>query len=170
MTTNYRGKRPGSGWHAAGIAAALLLAFAALLLAQPAARADSLPGAYSTRIMLTSTAHSATKRAYMRITTTAQEATARVAHASMTAYKMRSTSAAKTATGIYFTRIGTIFPTTPPTPRPIRTRRGPTATATATAAINQTPAQPATSTGSAPATAEPNATATPTTAAPTATP
>ena len=95
MTTNYLGKRPGSGWHAAGIAAALLLAFAALLLAQPPARADSLPGAYSTRIMLTSTAHSATKRAYMRITTTAQEATARVAHASMTAYTRRSTSAAK---------------------------------------------------------------------------
>lgn len=168
MTTNYLGKRPGSGWHAAGIAAALLLAFAALLLAQPPARADSLPGAYSTRIMLTSTAHSATKRAYMRITTTAQEATARVAHASMTAYKMRSTSAAKTATGIYFTRIGTIFPTTPPTPRPMRTQRGPTATATA--AINPTPAQPATNTGSALATPEPNATATPTTAAPTATP
>jgi hypothetical protein len=159
-------RQHGSGWQAAATATALALAFAGLLFAQPAARADSLPGAYSTRIMLTGTAHSATKGAYMRVTITAKVATQRVAHASMTAYKARSTSGARTATGIYFTRIGTIFPTTPPTPRATRTPR----VSIGTAAINPAETQQATSTGSAPTTPVPTATLTPAAAAPSATP
>lgn len=167
MTTKLIGRHQGTGWHAAAAATALVLAFAGLLFAQPAARADSPPSAYSTRIMLTSTAHAATKRAYMRVTITAKVATQRVAHASMTAYKARSTSAARTATGIYFTRIGTIFPTTPPTPRATRTPR----VSIGTAAINPAETQQATSTGSAPAVQEPTQTVTPAAAAtPTATP
>ena len=167
MTGKNNGKQRGSTWQAAATSTALVLTFTGLFFAQPAARADSQPGAYSTRIMLSSTAHYATKGAYMRVTITAKVATQRMAHASMTAYKARSTHAARTATGIYFTRIGTIFPTTPPTPRATRTPR----VTIGTAAINPAETQQATSTGSAPVAPQPTAISTPTAAAtPTATP